>query len=462
MQSSEQLVIEIVLYAVIFAVYAGTIAVAVMSRSRGVQWTAFCVALLFLENVVTFPVALFGYGAYDWLLGNPSTTLYLSIVLTGLVSAASAAWLFMRFVRLPRILDDLPALRIDQGNVLRLAYALSLLGCGLSIVLSTTGYHGYYMSETLMYEAPTWLGIARLFLNVCLGLSFIVYLSAYTTERRMKPQGWALAALWSFAGIATAFKSYVILPFLFIGVAAWLNHRLRPGHVALMLVAVMLAYAVVEPMRQMRYETNYTALQSLGALLADTGRPATDSSTVAERVMQRVDFTVTGVETLEADRDGRLTRFKARLDQAYTLLPLLAFVPAAIWPDKPLADLGRDLSIALAGIETNSLSPSHVVASYLWLGFVGVILNTVIPIFFAVIAGKLLDRYGDRPLPYLPIFFLMLVFSITGAIMAFHYVTILRAWTAVAIFYAVATALHLTTAAPPPGRRAAPLARSRR
>lgn len=446
METSQELILQVVLYLGILAFYATAVVRMVRGRSRAEQWTAFCLALFFLENVVTYPAALAGYTSYAWLLGNPVTTFYLFVVLVGIATAMTAAWAYTRFTAIPRILDDLPPLRMNEALVLRVAYGLSCTAAVASIVLSGVGLHGYFMEERFLYEVPTWLSIMRTLVNVCLGLSFIVFLSAYAKDGRENATGWLLACLWSIAGIASAFKMYVIMPFAFIALAAWLTRRrLRVVHVAVLIGAVFLAYGIVEPMRQLRWETNYTALESLAAVLSDRGYTAADTTPVLERVMQRIDFTATAVEALEADRDGRLPRYRARLEEAYGLIPLLAYIPAALWPDKPLADLGRELSIALSGIETNSITPSHVVASYLWLGIPGVILNSLVCTYFFVLGARLLERYGGQRMVYVPVIFLVLVFTAPGSIMAFHYVTIIRALTLFGLFYAAAYSLDLAT-----------------
>jgi hypothetical protein len=462
MNSPGQLFLQIVLYLGIFALFASMIASIVRSRSRTGRWAGLFVVLLFLENVVTFPAALFGYERYRWLLGHPSTTLYLWIVLTGLSTTCGATWIYLKFAPLPRFLTDLPPLRINESVVFGASYSLSIAGAVIGVALSASGYMGYYIDTDLLYDAPTWLGVARVFLNICLALGFVVYLSAYTRHGRLRAQEWLLVAAWTFAGIAWAFKTYVILSSIFVMLAAWLTQRLRLSHVALCIATVFLAYAVVEPMRQMRMETNYDALESLAAVMSGTGARTSDNTGVLERVMNRIDYTVTGVESLEADRDGRLARYRARLDESYSLLPLLAFVPGALWPDKPLADHGRDLSIALSGIETNSVTPSHAVASYLWLGFFGVFLNSAIVAYFGVMAGRLLERYSARPMPYLPVFFLVLVLSFTGTIMAYHYISILRAAAGFGLFYAAAYIFGFVSPEPARPARSKHFARARR
>ncbi|MGH9960588.1 MAG: hypothetical protein ACREBC_26290, partial [Pyrinomonadaceae bacterium] len=255
-----------------------------------------------------------------------------------------------------------------------------------------------------------------------------------------------LLCLWAFAGLVSGFKTHVVLPFVFLAVTAWLVRRLRLAHFLLLAGALLLAYSVVEPLRQMRTQGGYeNPLDSLDVLLSGGQFAAADLSDSLDSFTKRIDYSATAVAVLELDRFGIIDRYRARLDQTYVLIPMLAFVPVAVWPEKPLADLGRDLSIAVSRNERNSITPSGVVASYLWFGFLGVVLNGVIGAYFLVLAGRLLDKYLQRPLAYIPVVFLVLVFSMPTSIMAYHYISILRVLVVVALFYHFAGAFGLTS-----------------
>ena len=145
---------------------------------------------------------------------------------------------------------------------------------------------------------------------------------------------------------------------------------------------------MVQPLRGLRLSVSEdNALEGLTTLVSEDLLTAPEVTNVLSLFLARIDYTALGVEALEADRHGQLEVYRSRLSEAYRKLLVLAFVPRVVWPDKPLADYGRELSIALEGMETNSISPTGVVASYLWLGFPGVLVNAILLSYLFVVSG---------------------------------------------------------------------------
>ena len=125
---------------------------------------------------------------------------------------------------------------------------------------------------------------------------------------------------------------------------------------------------------------------------------------------------------------------------------------ASLWPNKPLANLGGGLSAELYGMSTNAVTPSTVVDSYLWGGYFGVVLNSILTAYFLVLAGLLLTNYMHQPLRYLPALLLVPMLAMPTQIKAFHYIAVIRALVETALFYAIARRLgivrHRVTAVP--------------
>jgi hypothetical protein len=449
MYSPEHLTAQIVLYVCIFAIYAVALVSAARGTSKIRQWLGITFAITYSENVVAFPAALFGYAPHQWLLGLPATTKYLGLVLTGMSATTAGFVLFSKLTGLPTVLANLPPLRMPDALIRRLAFAISSCGAAAAIALSAQGYFGYFTAVSNLYNPPAWLDSARLFVNIGMGLSFGVFVYEYTNSGSLRPSGWLLVGLWTAAGVTTAFKTFVVLPSFFVLLAGWLASRLRVRHCLLFATAILLSYTLVEPLRELKAGTDSeNALATINVLASEEGVTLPAVGDVLDRLLSRVDYTATAVETLEADTNGQVDVYRRRLGEVYRLLPMLAFVPAAIWPDKPLADLGRELSILLSGNSFSSVTPSNVVASYLWLGVFGVALNAVLGSYFIVLAGRLIERYLSRPLAYLPAFFLVLVFSSPEAIKAYTYIGIVRATVAVALFYWVGRAFGFVSHQP--------------
>ena len=180
------------------------------------------------------------------------------------------------------------------------------------------------------------------------------------------------------------------------------------------------------------------ALEGLTALVSEDLLTPPKVADVLSLFLSRIDYTTIGVEALEANRHGQLEVYRSRLSEAYSYLPVLAFVPRAVWPDKPLFDYGRELNIALTGVDTNSITPSGVVASYLWLGYPGVLVNAILLSYLFVCSGRLLTTSLHDPLAYLPVLLPVILIWTPESIVMSRYVIILRAFVAVGLFYLMA------------------------
>ena len=161
----------------------------------------------------------------------------------------------------------------------------------------------------------------------------------------------ALVALHVVLGLLAAFKSQVVFPFVIAGFAYFLTHRrLQMGFLAMALAALVVAYAVVEPFRgylAIRGEPPGSIVEAVEALetafrLREQVVQHHDSS-VAARISERVDLS--GMSTLALDyvERGNLESDRRKdFQDSILLAPILAYIPRAVWPDKPsYQDVGR-------------------------------------------------------------------------------------------------------------------------
>ena len=379
-----------------------------------------------------------------WLLGHPDTTLYLSIVLVSVTTTLAGFFVFTHLRRQLRLFDAIPPLRASTSS-LRLGSMVFSTACAVaSIVMSASGYFGYFTTTAYLYSPPVWLDTASAVIGIGGGTLFVLFVAAGAAHRRFTASEWSVAALWSLAGLASGFKTLVVLPFFYILLATWLTGRFRLRQVAVFVVSLMVAYAVVEPLRGLRLSVSEdNALEGLTTLVSEDLLTAPKVTNVLSLFLNRIDYTTIGVEALEADRHGQLEVYRSRLSEAYRYLPVLAFVPRAVWPDKPLFDYGRELNIALTGMETNAITPSGVVASYLWLGYPGVLVNAILLSYLFVCSGRLLTTSLHDPLAYLPVLLLVIVIWTPESIVMARYVIILRVFVAVGLFYLIAGQLGL-------------------
>lgn len=430
---------QVALYLVVALTYGCALVSTVKARTPLRKWLGASFLVTYLENVVTFPAAMFGDERYLWLLGHPDTTLYLSIVLVSVATTLAGFFAFTHRRPQLRLFDAIPPLRASTRS-LRFGSMVFSTACAVgSIVMSGSGYYGYFTATAYLYSPPVWLDTARTVIGIGGGTLFVLLVAAGAGHRRLTASEWSVTALWSLAGLASGMKSLVMLPFFYILLAVWLTNRFRFRQVALFCASLMVAYAVVEPLRGLRLSLSEdNALEGLTTLVSEDLLTAPEVTNVLSLFLARIDYTAIGVEALEADRHGQLEVYRSRLSEAYRNLLVLAFVPRAVWPDKPLFDYGRELSIALTGMETNAITPSGVVASYLWLGYPGVLINAILLGYLLVCSGHLLTTSLHDPLAYLPVLLLVTLIWTPESIVMARYVGILRGFVAVGLFYLIA------------------------
>ena len=443
MPSTQHFAWQLLLYGAMTLTYVCVGLSLLGARTTLRRWLAGSYLVVFNEYVVAFMMALCGYDPHEWLLGHPQTTQFFGLALTSMWVTLAAVLVFSRNSRLPRLLDGLPPLRIPESQLRTLSLLVSFTCAVLSIVMSAGGYHGYYLAEEYISNPPLWRDVAGLLVTIGSMLSFVLVLFCYTRHGRILGAEWMLLLVWTGAGLASGFKMQVVFPFFCVLVAAWLANRLGSRHWAFFALAFTLAYGVIEPMRAWRWSADHdNGVKGLYDLTTTEGVTLPEVGEAALAFLARVDFTATAVLTLEADQFGQVNGYRERLQATYRYLPALTFVPRLLWPGKPLGDHSRDLAAELYGA-ANSLTPSTAVDSYLWGGYVGVVINSILTVYFLVLAGLLLTQDMHQPLRYLPALLLVPVLAMPVQIKAFHYIMVLRAFVGTALFYAIARRLGI-------------------
>ncbi len=434
-----------ILYACIVALTVPAFVIARRGFTGPRSWFAMLLVLNSPTYLISYPMALLGFPTHEWLLDSPSTTLFLSIVAVSLAASWVACELCLRQRDLPKFLRNVPVSVIEEQMAIKIIYGITASGAILSLILSMSGYLGYFMKEELITAPPAWLDFVRGILAVSGGLLFLIYLSEFRIRKILSVSAWCVAALWSVTGVFAGLKTFIVMPFLLIIIAGWLMRRLRMIQFVALAFAIWFAYSVVEPMREAKNEEiSNTALGAFEYVVSSNGISLSDPSDVLESFLNRVDLSKEAIRSLEVDQFGLMDIYNSRLEETYRLAPLLAVVPRTVWPDKPLATLGQDLSEALdEGIGTNSLTPSSPVASYLWAGFWGVTINSILGTFFTMMGGRLLYRYVSKPVAYFPMLLLAIVCSIKEDIMAYAYINIFRVSLVLALLYGVGSFIGL-------------------
>lgn len=153
-----------------------------------------------------------------------------------------------------------------------------------------------------------------------------------------------LIALHVMAGALSAFKSQIVFPFVLAGFAYFIATRRIPlRFIAYAAVALVVAYAVIEPfrahlgLRQQPPDSIAEAVQALGTAI-ELREQLSHASNIsrAEAIAQR--FDLLGMSALAVDHvdQGNLQGdMRREFQDSILLAPILAYVPRAIWPNKP-------------------------------------------------------------------------------------------------------------------------------
>lgn len=191
-------------------------------------------------------------------------------------------------------------------------------------------------------------------------------------------------------GLLSGMKSEIMLPFFIIAFTYYLaNGRIRKSTIAFAVFAIIIAYIIVEPFRILRmtdkrftsdpyyifstivdsYEMNKRAKlveqQSIDAILF--------------QFFSRLEYTLTTARAIQykdqVGLDARAQDFRERL----LTIPLQAYIPRAIWSNKPLEDSGVWYSVNVWGsVETSSVAYSPIGFAYFAGGIIPLIIIFII------------------------------------------------------------------------------------
>ena len=169
-----------------------------------------------------------------------------------------------------------------------------------------------------------------------------------------------------------------------------------------------------------------TAYDAFFQVVSDKEFSMMEESDVLDQFLQRIDYTRDAVVTLAEYKRGQLNEYKRQLDEYYMLTPVMAFIPRALWPEKPLQDLGAVLYYELTGIKGNSITPSQVVVTYIWGGWPGLIFISVIWGMLCTVGGQIIIDNKSSIYKHAPFIILAIALSQSPSIMAEYFINSAR------------------------------------
>ncbi len=300
------------------------------------------------------------------------------------LAASLAAWLSKR-----RWLDRI--LRRDFNPRAGVLAVLVLVSLASRLIQIRLGIYGYSADYDRLIETAS----IRQYFNMTDGLGklalVIVSLQYYSPNPPARAKVWlaGLLACEICFGFLSGFKSEVAMPVIIVGACKYLRLGQVPWRwVALLPVAFIAAYAVIQPLRAARYE--------------ETGFRGTSLTSIAETVLAAA---VTGQgETLDSEQAGTALQFLSRTTMTYIaslgiefadtrplpegspafmqdifLAPLYAVIPRALWESKEGSRHGlwyRNEVMEIAG-ETTSVGMSPFTYLYFAGGGLAVALGFI-------------------------------------------------------------------------------------
>lgn len=440
--------LQFLLMCAISALFFHSVLIFMRGFRNSTSW--FCMlfaANTFSQSLFAFPAGFIGNPYYIWMIGLEESTVYLQIIFLSLIS------LWMGHLMMRRRISSwvnklrIPRLRIQETNIEIIATYCSLGGSIIAILASVFGAYGYFINREYLYNPPIWIDSLRLILSFLTVLAFVSFVSLYRRVGSLNNiRHYLLITFWVTAGLLSGFKGQVMLPFILLFVSSWIARRLSAFHFLALGLSIFFAYVIVEPMREIAVSSLYRATP-YDALVQAITDPFDNLSEIPDKLMDRLDYSTTAVWTLTADRSGQISNYKTRIMESYELMPLLAFVPRALWPGKPLQDLGRELSIELSNNSYNSISPSGPVASYLTGGYIMVIVSSALFGVFTTFSGELLLKYSTYPARYIPILVLAFSLSIGDTYFSYYLIAIVRILLFTYFCYFLLRVFHITSPA---------------
>jgi hypothetical protein len=282
------------------------------------------------------------------------------------IVGAAAMWIGFR-ARVGASAGSLLRERLKRSHLLRgsykprLASAIALLGVAVvsRILQIRLGVFGYGADPEQLYAAAPFTqflslgaGFSR-FVLLALGLALFSRADTSRLTRGLLVFAFGMDIV--LGGLLAGFKGGVFFPVIALATTYyWFHSRVKIRFVALGIVLLLLAYAVVEPFRVLRWaDPNFDSrsLRSIGntavaaatygrVVSEDAGR-ATSGLGMLLRVLNRSNFmTFAAISVKYKTEVGELPPDAPRFLRNLVISPVSAFIPRIIWRDKPMQNIG--------------------------------------------------------------------------------------------------------------------------
>ena len=257
---------------------------------------------------------------------------------------------------------------------------LYTIGTLARIYLISTGTYGYLKAQyrdvaEAQLSFSHSLSHIQLFCSYALVLSAICYFTQNSAKQRITL--YSLVSAEILFGFISGYRTPIYLTFLFIGVVYYYIRREMPlRYILLGLIIILSIFPLIGTYRNLinsgTIDTKNTGqvLDSMWAIFSDTinergSEIIVDGSKLASERMSFIQCLASAIK-FSSEHGSYPDR------HLILLMPLLAFIPRAVWPSKPRLELGYWFyTEVLGGSAISAVDPTYVGALNLYFGFWG-------------------------------------------------------------------------------------------
>lgn len=293
--------------------------------------------------------------------------------------------------------------RLQRGRLLRRASEPNLLAVlGLQVAYFamvayalTLGVFGMTGSAELREQNIELLDLLNL--GVAAGSLSLFLLLTYVFRRRAEGHREIVLAfmcgliviLHLMVGAISGFKSQIVMPFVMLAFSRFVaTRKISMPFIAAACVALFVAYQVIEPFRAYIGNNDFRGASDMGKVLDALQQSQQQKEILHQsdqswgtQIVSRFDLSgMTSVGIAFAKDNPLVDEKSAEFAESLYLSPVLAFVPRALWPDKPSYSTGVWFSNVVLGRmedQTTSIGMGPVTWLYMLGGLMGVGLGFV-------------------------------------------------------------------------------------
>lgn len=221
-------------------------------------------------------------------------------------------------------------------------------------------------------------------------LIFVIYCIHYFSTRQKLLPTVVIFGSELFFGFISGFKFEVMFPFIVVLLAEFIVHRrVKLFKVGMLVCSVAIAYATVEPFRAaflVSREINTTYTISDIIEIYEAGNTKTfereeEKETTFDLFLLRNNLTTMAAKAFYYHEVKNAPIVEMDYSKRMGYLPLMAYLPRSLWPDKPVNNLGRLFNQKVLGAsELNETSVTPSIFGYIVLGLNSKLL--ILPLLF--------------------------------------------------------------------------------